>query len=95
MSLSSPSRLRLLLLGCSLVLTVVALQSSPAYAKGGGLGTCGPNNAIYYYSDASHTTLVGTCEPDCCDCTTCTCTGSTSAFAVNVPVNWLWCPPSS
>ena len=91
----SPSRLRLLLLACTLVLVVVALQV-PAYAGGGGgLGTCGPNNAIYYYSDASHTTLVGTCEPDCCNCSTCTCTGSTSAYPVNVPVNWLWCPPNA
>jgi len=92
MSFSSPSRLRLLLLACSLVLVVAALQlPSPAYAGGGGLGSCGPNNGIVYYSDASHTTEVGSCWPDCCNCG-CTCTGTTSAFPVNYAVNWLWCP---
>ena len=93
MSFSSPSRLRLLLLACSLVLAVVVMQS-PAYAKAGGGGACGPNDGYVYYSDASYTVEVGSCWPDCCDCG-CTCTGTTSAYAVHYAVNWLWCPSGS
>lgn len=95
MSFSSPSRLRLLLLACSLVLALVVLQSpAPAYAKAGGGGVCGPNDGFVYYSDATYTVEVGSCWPDCCDCG-CTCTGTTSAYAVHYAVNWLWCPSGS
>lgn len=86
------SRLRLLLLACSLVLAVLVLQA-PAYAKAGG-GACGPNDGYVYYSDATYTVEVGSCWPDCCDCG-CTCTGTITAYAVHYSVNWLWCPSGS
>lgn len=86
---------RLLYLSFSLILFFLAL--APSQAKGGGgLNGCPtPGDETWYYSDASHTVKVGECVSDCCDCTTCTCTGTITAFAVHIPVNWLWCPPSS
>ncbi|HVS00038.1 MAG TPA: hypothetical protein VMW27_25655 [Thermoanaerobaculia bacterium] len=82
---------RLLYLACSLVLFFLALP--PAQAGGGGLGNgCPtPGDGIIYYSDSSHTEEVGSCWSDCCNCTTCTCSGQITQFAVPVPVNWLWC----
>jgi hypothetical protein len=83
---------RLLYLACSLVLFFLAL--APSQAAGGGSGDPGcptPGNAIVYYSDATYTEEVGSCESDCCNCTSCTCSGEITPYAVAVPVNWFWC----
>lgn len=93
MRLTSSSR-RLLYLACSLILFFFAL--APTQAKGGGgLGNdCPtPGDETWYYSDNTYTVKVGECVSDCCNCTTCTCSGQITAFAVHIPVNWLWCPP--
>jgi hypothetical protein len=91
---SSRSLRRLVFLACALTLFFLAL--SPSQAKGGLAPGCPtPGDGIIYYSDATHTVEVGSCWSDCCDCTTCTCSGQITAFAVPVPVDWLWCPGSS
>ena len=86
---------RLLYLACSLVLFFLAL--SPSQAKGGGgLNGCpSPGDGTLYYSDATYTVEVGSCWSDCCNCTSCTCDGQITPYAVHVPVNWLWCPEAS
>jgi hypothetical protein len=90
----SYTRSRLLLcLACTLFLFFLALAPSQA-SKGGGLGNgCPtPGDGTVYYSDATYTVEVGSCWSDCCNCTTCTCDGQITPYAVHVPVNWLWCP---
>ena len=89
----SRSLRRLLYLACSLVLLVLALAPSQARAGGGG-GTSGcptPGDGIIYYSDATYTTEVGSCWSDCCNCTSCTCSGQITPYAVPVPVDWFVC----
>jgi hypothetical protein len=82
---------RLLYLACSLVLFFLAL--SPSLAKGGGSNGCPtPGDGVIYYSDATYTEEVGSCWSDCCNCTSCTCEGQLTPYAVDVPVDWLWCP---
>jgi hypothetical protein len=84
---------RLLYLTCSLVLLVLALAPSQAKAGGGGLGNgCPtPGDEIWYYSDATYTNQVGVCASDCCNCTTCTCSGQITPYAVPVQVDWFVC----
>lgn len=84
-------RRRLLCLAFSLVLLLLAL--TPSQAKGGSSnpGCPTPGNGIVYYSDATYTEEVGSCWSDCCNCTSCTCSGEITPYAVAVPVNWLWC----
>jgi hypothetical protein len=87
---------RLLCLAFCLGLFFLAL--APSQAKGGLGGDPGcptPGDGTIYYSDASHTEEVGSCWSDCCNCSSCTCSGEITPYAVHVPVNWLWCPPSS
>ena len=90
----SYTRSRLLLcLAWTLVLFFLAL--APSQAKGGGglaNGCPTPGDGTLYYSDATYTVEVGSCWSDCCNCTTCTCSGQITPYAVHVPVNWLWCP---
>jgi hypothetical protein len=87
----SPRR-RLLWLACSLVLFSLALV--PSQAKGGGGGNPGcptPGDGIIYYSDDSYEEEVGSCWSNCCNCTSCTCSGQITAYAQPVQVDWLWC----
>jgi hypothetical protein len=94
MSLSRSSRL--LYLAFSLILFFLALAPSQAKSGGGGLNGCPtPGDETWYYTDASHTVKVGECVSNCCNCTTCTCTGTITSFGVHIPVDWYWCPPSS
>lgn len=51
------------------------------------------NTYCIYYSDASHSQVVGECGPDCCGRRTCW--GTTSQFAVCGAFNCVWCPPDS
>lgn len=91
---SSQQLRRLLLLACSLVLFTLAL--TPSQAKGGLIPGCPtPGDGIVYYSDATYTVEVGSCWSDCCNCTSCTCSGQVTPYAVAVPVDWLWCPGAS
>lgn len=95
MNLTPSLRRRLLCLACSLGLFFLALAPSQA-AKGGLSNGCPtPGNGTVYYSDATYTEEVGSCWSDCCNCTSCTCTGQITPYAVFVPVNWLWCPEAS
>lgn len=91
MNLTPALRRRLLCLACALVLPFLALASSEA--GGGGLsnGCPPPGDGVFFYSDATYTTKVGSCWSDCCNCTTCTCSGQTTPYAVIVPVDWLLC----
>jgi hypothetical protein len=73
--------LRLLGLAVVLAVCVLAVHPDSAAATSGcvGLGT------TTYYSDASHSTIVGSCSTGCCltfpsSSCPCQCTGSTSAF---------------
>src|SRR4051794_8243076 len=50
---------RFLGLAVALVLSILAVQPSEAVG-------CFNNKLVIYYSDASHTTEVGRCEPTCC-----------------------------
>jgi hypothetical protein len=91
MNLSRSLR-RLLYLACSLVLFFLA--TAPSQAGGGNPSNPGcptPGDGIIYYSDDTYTEEVGSCWSDCCNCTSCTCSGQTTPYAVAVPVNWLWC----
>ena len=90
---TSPSLRRLVLLACCLALLVMA--QVPSLAKGVTPGCPTPGDGIIYYSDATYTVEVGSCWSDCCNCTSCTCTGLITPYAVPVPVDWLWCPGAS
>jgi hypothetical protein len=65
--------LRLLGLAIALMLSSFAVQPSQAF------GFCNPNSVTTYYSDASHSTVVGHCGGGCC--TPCHCTGTTSPYS--------------
>lgn len=95
MDMTRSLRRRLLYLACSLGLFFLTLAPSQAAKGGPGNGCPTPGNGTVYYSDATYTVEVGSCWSDCCNCTTCTCTGQITPYAVFVPVNWLWCPEAS
>ncbi len=83
------SRIGFRLLGLAVALVLSILAVLPSEAAG-----CFNNKLVIYYSDASHTTEVGRCEPTCCD--GCHCTGTTSQFTVVYAFNCLGvCPPKS
>jgi cell division protein FtsX len=73
----------LMLLATSLVLFL------PAKAEA---ACCGHRTTEKYYSDASHTTLVGTCIDDEC-AGTYTCTGTITAYEVDSRVCCEICTP--
>lgn len=50
-----------------------------------------PGDETVYYSDNTYTEEVGYCSSDCCNCTTCTCSGEITPYAITYQVNWLWC----
>ena len=62
-------RSRLSLLVVLLALFAVTLAALPQQAA---IAACPDAARVYYYSDASHTTLVGQCWHDCCRLWTCT-----------------------
>lgn len=64
---------RLLGLAVALVISVLAVRPSQA------LVFCNNNAVTTYYSDASHSTVVGSCAGSCCD--GCHCTGTTSQYS--------------
>ena len=65
---------RLLGLAVALVLSILAVRPSQALEV-----ICDSRGVITYYSDASHSTVVGQCAGSCCD--GCHCTGTTSPYA--------------
>jgi len=73
----------LMLLATSLIL----LTPRKAYAA-----CCGHRTTEKYYSDATYTTLVGTCIDDEC-AGTYTCTGTQTAFEVDTRVCCETCTP--
>lgn len=73
--------LRLLGLASAFVLSVLAVRPSQAIVF------CNPNLSVTYYSDASHTTVVGHCGAPCCG--TCQCTGTITAYSTSERV---YCP---
>lgn len=85
--------LRLLGLAAALAVCWIAIHPGPAAAFPSS-GCEGPG-VTTYYSDASHSTVVGSCGGGCC--TACSCTGSTSAFYTHQMVFCLdvICPSSS
>lgn len=72
--MTSRISLRLLGLAAVLVLSILAVAVQPSQA----IVFCSNNAVTTYYSDASHTTVVGRCAGSCCD--GCHCTGTTSAY---------------
>jgi hypothetical protein len=72
---------RLLGLAAAFALSVLAVQPSQAIAF------CRPNSTTTYYSDASHSTVVGRCSAGCC--TPCQCTGTTSPYSTS---QTFYCP---
>lgn len=85
----SPLGLRLLGLAVAFVLSVLAVQPSQAIVF------CNPNAVTTYYSDASHSTVVGHCGGGCCQ--PCTCTGTTSPYSTTQRVYCtdVVCPQTS
>ncbi len=79
--MSSRLSLRLLGLAAVLVLSILAVRPSQAIAF------CNNNAVVTYYSDASHTTVVGRCAGSCCD--GCHCTGTTSPYSTT---QRFYCP---
>jgi hypothetical protein len=73
--------LRLLGLAFVLMLSILAVRPGQAFV------VCNPNLAVTYYSDASHTTVVGHCGAPCCG--TCQCTGTITAYSTSERV---YCP---
>ena len=69
------SSLRLLGLAAALAISILAVQ--PGHAD--LIVTCDSSSNTIYYSDASHSTVVGSCTGSCCD--GCHCTGTTSPYA--------------
>ncbi len=74
-------RFRLLGLALAFVLSILAVRPGQAVAF------CNPSLSVTYYSDASHTTVVGHCGAPCCG--TCTCTGTVTAYSTSSRV---YCP---
>ena len=72
---------RLLGLAFAFVLSVLAVQPSQAVAF------CRPNTVTTYYSDASHSTVVGHCGGGCC--TPCQCTGTVTPYSTS---QMYYCP---
>jgi hypothetical protein len=72
---------RLLGLAFAFVLSVLAVQPGQAVVF------CNPNLSVTYYSNASHTTVVGHCGAPCCG--TCQCTGTITAYSTSERV---YCP---
>lgn len=70
-ALRTPLRFRIGLLALALIVTGAALSSSPATTAFAG-PCCGHAMSVTYYSDASHTTVVGRCFFPCNDDPTCT-----------------------
>ena len=81
--MTSRISLRLLGLAAGLVLSILAVAVQPGEA----IVFCSPNAVTTYYSDASHTTVVGRCAASCCD--GCHCTGTTSAYRT---IERFYCP---
>jgi hypothetical protein len=81
---------RLLGLVVALVVSFFAVQPSQA-----SFAFCANNRVTTYYSDASHSTVVGRCAGSCCD--GCTCTGTTSAYSTSYTFECLdvVCPQTS
>ena len=61
------SRLNLLV-----VLLVALIASLTALPQPSAIAACPDAARVNYYSDATHTTLVGTCWHNCCELWTCT-----------------------
>jgi hypothetical protein len=72
--ISSSLSLRLLGLALAFVISTLAVQPGQA------IGFCRAAGASVttYYSDASHSTVVGRCSAGCC--TPCECTGTVSSY---------------
>lgn len=87
-TLSLPRKLVLACgLSCALVLTVLAAAPKPAEAAVG-------NQDCTYFSDASHTKVVGQRGLDCCGNSIDS--GVTSPYFTCEPVPvCIWCPPTS
>jgi hypothetical protein len=85
------SPLRLLGLVVALVISFFVVQPSQASL----VFACDNNRVTTYYSDASHTTVVGRCAGSCCD--GCHCTGTTSAYSTSYTFECLdvVCPQTS
>jgi hypothetical protein len=66
---------KLFALALALVASLLAVQPSQA------IFFCNNNMVTTYYSDASHTTVVGQCAGSCCD--GCHCTGTTSPYSTS------------
>jgi hypothetical protein len=81
-------RLSLLLL--AVVLTAASLFVAPKSAKAGNVYVA---LKITYYSDATHTVVVGVCQQTCrqFDLGIDNCTGTTSAYGVGS--DYTYCPP--
>ena len=85
------SRLSFRLLGLAAVLVLAILAVQPSQA----IVFCSNNSITTYYSDASHSTVVGRCGGNCCG--PCQCTGTTSAYHTTERVYCLdvVCPQTS
>ncbi len=82
-------RLSLLLL--AVVLTVASLFVAPKSAKAGDVYVA---LKVTYYSDATHTTVVGVCQYANCrqfDLGNWSCTGTSPSYGV--ASNYTYCPP--
>ncbi len=88
-ALRTPLKLRIALLALSLVLTGVALFSSSVTTAFAVPCYCGHALSVKYYSDASHTTLVGLCYFPCDDDPSCS--GTQTEFSVTKELQCCIC----
>ncbi|MEA2603031.1 MAG: hypothetical protein QOF89_4023 [Acidobacteriota bacterium] len=85
MPLRISSTLGFRLLGLAVVLVTSILTAQPSHAD--LVVGCDPNSVTTYYSDASHSTAVGSCGGSCCG--PCECTGTITAYRTTQRV---YCP---